>query len=162
MARQSRAKVQIAPARLKTTIEETTHFLNVDLEVKSRSNLQPLIDSINESKLAHELSSFCFGGLYHAGFEVSSYVKKIDPIIRIFARIIGERPPEPRRLWDRAVRRDLNIGIQSGLKGETYSIDADIVALAAKINAQIVITLYGAKRKALKPPRSDRRLGSFS
>ncbi|HLW75799.1 MAG TPA: hypothetical protein VKS01_02420 [Bryobacteraceae bacterium] len=36
------------------------------------------------------------------------------------------------------------IGIQSGLKGETYFIDSKTVAMAASINSRIVITIYGA------------------
>lgn len=132
-------------------IEPITTFLNVDLHVRSSSNLQPLIDAMEVRNRASTLWSQSTGRTRHAIFEVGRYrARTIDAVIREFARLIRALPTGPRRVWEKASRRDLNIGIQAGLKGETYSIDAKTVKIAADLGARIVFTVYGAKVNKLR------------
>jgi hypothetical protein len=71
--------------------------------------------------------------------------KTMEVTIRKFCKLITALPPAPRRTWNKATRRDFNIGIQSGMKGETFVIDAKTVKAAAAVGARMVMTIYGAK-----------------
>jgi phosphate starvation-inducible protein PhoH len=120
----------------------TTKFLNVDLDIYSKSSLQPLIDALG--KKVHVLHTDRVGRSHRAFLEVSGMTKTMDVTIRKFCKLITALPPAQRRTWKKATRRDFNIGIQSGMKGETFLIEAETVKAAAALGARIVMTIYGA------------------
>jgi len=77
--------------------------------------------------------------------EVSRQAPTVDATNRRFCRLIRALTPAQRRLWKKATRRDLNIGIQGTVEGNTFQIEAETVEAAAAVGARIVITVYGSR-----------------
>ena len=123
--------------------DSVTHFLNVDLDIYSRSNLRPLVDAFGKNVI--DLHTDRVGSLYWVLLEVSADAGTVDATIRKFCRLIRALAPTQRRLWNKATRRDFNIGIQSDVEGNTFHVEAETVKAAAAVGARIVITVYGTR-----------------
>src|SRR5580658_9001966 len=115
-----------------------THFLNVDLDIYSRSNLQPLVDAFGDKVIV--LHTDRVGRLYRAFLEENTSRRgspTVDTTIRKLCRLIRALTPAQRRLWNKATRRDFNVGIQSDVEGNTFQIEAETVKAAAAAGARI-------------------------
>jgi hypothetical protein len=126
--------------------DSITHFLNVDLHIYSRSNLQPLVDAFGEKVI--DLQNERVRGLYWVVLEENLSRRgspTVDRTIRRLCRLIRALTPAQRRLWNKATRRDFNVGIQSDVEGNTFQIEAETVKAAAAAGARIVITVYGTR-----------------
>jgi hypothetical protein len=119
-----------------------THFINVDLDVFSRSDLTPVVDSLGKNVCVLFLGKT--RRTHHTHLEVTSHAKSADATIRRFCKLIEALPKSKRLLWDRATRRDFNIGIQAGTARESFElpVEAGTVAWAARLKARIVFTVY--------------------
>ena len=121
---------------------QETHFLNVDLDIYSRKNLDALVAAFGQRVVV------LFAGknrrTYEAHLEISAAAKNPDRVIRAFVRLIQALPPSARRDWNAATHREFSIGIQAGAQpnAQDFLIDAATIALAAKVNAAISITIY--------------------
>jgi hypothetical protein len=116
-------------------------FLNVDLDIESTDDLAPLARAFGERVFVLERP----GG--RASFELSEPVSPTEPdaLILEFARMVNALPPAARGVWDRATRRALDIGIQSGHRPPnqaTYRLTPETLRAAADIGAEIAITVY--------------------
>jgi hypothetical protein len=120
----------------------TAQFLNVDMEVSSRSNLEPLVKALG--KKVDVLYAGRHRGMYHAYFELARRIKNADTAIRGFCKLIEALPVDARKLWDGASKRDFSIGVRSAVQAPVYDtvIQAKTVKGAADLNARIVFTLY--------------------
>lgn len=84
-------------------------FLNVDLEVVSRSKLALL--EAGFSKAAHALHSAALGtGVYLLSLESNRYPKDADSGIVALCDAVEELGRAERRLWDRALSRTFDVG----------------------------------------------------
>ena len=129
-------------------IDKSTHFLNVDLDIYSRSNLEPLVAALG--KRVFVLYVGCHKRTYEAHLEVAANASTADAVIKKFAALINSLPKSARKLWDTAKRRDFSIGVQAAVQSEVVDIalePATIRAVAA-LNARIVITVYAPRTKA--------------
>jgi hypothetical protein len=129
--------------------DSITHFLNVDLHIYSRSNLLPLVGALGKKVI--DLQNERVRGLYWAVLEVSGQAPTVDATIRKLCRLIRALTPAQRRLWNKATRRDFNIGIQGNVEGNTFHIEAETVKAAAAVGARVVITVYGSRLASLEP-----------
>jgi hypothetical protein len=117
-------------------------FLNVDLDLVSRSDLQPLVTALEPGAFAlhvgHEKRT------YSAHLELSKFPKSPDAAIRGFAALIQHLSRAERKLWDTAKVRDLNIGVQSAMQPRTFEINLtpDTLEIASILRARIVFTVY--------------------
>jgi len=117
-------------------------FLNVDLDLVSRSDLQPLVTALEPGLFAlhvgHEKRT------YSAHLELSKFPKTPDAAIRSFAVLIQNLSRSQRKLWDTAKVRDLNIGVQSAMQPRTFEIQLtpDTLGIASALRARIVFTIY--------------------
>jgi hypothetical protein len=119
-----------------------THFLNVDLDIFSSSDLQPLLDAL-ERKVC----------VLHAGRERRRHVahlelgrrtKNADATIRGFCALIAALPPAARKVWDGARSRDFSIGVQAGRSPNScdFIVEAKTVKAVADFGGRIVLTVY--------------------
>jgi hypothetical protein len=120
---------------------ETT-FLNVDLDLVSRSNLQPLV-----SALGRRIFPLYVGRIrrkYEVHLELSRAPKNPDEAIRHFAGLIRSLPNDERKLWDTARIRDFNIGVQAGMRPHAYklSLSPETIETISILRARIVVILY--------------------
>jgi hypothetical protein len=133
----------------------TTHFLNVDLGIKSRADLAPLLAKLDPKVVVlHQRRD---RGFHHASMELYEFSRYLDPerCIEGFARLIEKLPPATRRVWDRAAHRRFNIGIEAET-GAPYLalLEAKTIRRVAAVNGELVITVY-----CPRPERASRRRG---
>ncbi len=121
---------------------EPAHFLNIDLEIASRTSLAPLIAEL--SRTAFELHVGREGGMARAHYEVHGGNRTADATARGLVRLVERLSPAARRCWDRARVRDFNVGIQSSTTPRMLelALEAKTVAAIAAVGGRIVITVY--------------------
>ncbi len=136
---------------MKKSVPETSHFLNVDLDLFSKSNLQPLVTAMGDAVFVLHVGRY--KRTYRAHLEIPGLVKNADSAIQKFCSLIRSLPSEARQLWDSAKRRELNIGVQAGLQPDAYEIPltTETLRAASGVNARIVFTIYAPCRKQWKP-----------
>jgi hypothetical protein len=119
-----------------------TTFLNVDLDLCSRSNLQPLLSALEPKILI--LHAGRHGRMYRAHVELARSPKSADAAIRGFATLIGALPRSERRLWDAATIRDFNIGVQAGIRPHAHEVPLarETIDIVSALKARIVMTVY--------------------
>jgi hypothetical protein len=128
----------------------TARFLNVDLEVKSRMDLQQLATA-----LAKKASVLYIGRIrrtYHAHFELVRLTKTPAATIRGFCALIDALPRPAREVWDAAHFRDFNIGVQAGtlFQPTEFSLDTRTLNASCELGARIVLTVYGSPESPKK------------
>jgi hypothetical protein len=120
-------------------------YINVDLEVRSRTALQPLADA-----LSRRLFSLYVGGSkgdFLATFENGAGVAKTstpDLAMMRLVRAIDSLPPEIKRHWTGARDRVFDIGVAAatGSKAFQLSLSTATVAAVTRLNARIALTFY--------------------
>jgi hypothetical protein len=135
--------------------EGETAFLNVDVDVRSRKPLEPLVAAFTDKVSLHYIGRQ--GRKYWAHFAPYS-PKSPEAAIRALAAMVGRLPGAARRLWDGADERVFDIGIQAGLRphnGEYQLSDAS-VALIARLGGSIKVTVYAAEIPAAPSLRGGR------
>jgi uncharacterized protein (DUF433 family) len=127
---------------------DQTHFLNVDLEICSPTDLQPLVDAFGKRVFVLHVGRYRRS--YEAFLEVSRQTKDADGTIRAFCELIRALPRPAKKLWNEAKRRDFSIGIQACHQPSAadFALSADTLQQAAKLGARIVITVYAPQRSA--------------
>jgi len=128
------------------TISSPACFLNVDLEIISRSALEPLVNALGRRVLTLYLGPEF--ELNKAVLEISGQANSPDSCILNFCKLIRSLPPRERALWNAAKSRTFDIGIEAPEPGRTYwsPISAKAVRAAAEVNARIAISVYNANK----------------
>jgi len=121
---------------------DETHFANVDLDIHSRSDLEPIAAAMGD-----KVNVLFVGRVrrhYEAHLELSRITQTADSTIRGFCALIRQLPKAGRRLWDNATIREFNIGIQSQMKPIAFEITIGEAAVkeASERNARIGFTIY--------------------
>jgi hypothetical protein len=133
---------------MKRTNTDTTHFLNVDLDIYSKSNLQPLVTAMG--KQVHVLFLGRIKRTHQAHLELwkSGLHESADSIVRGFCVLIQKLPKSGVELWNGAKVRDFNVGVQAAMQPHSHEIAlaAETVRAAAEVNARIVLTVYAPER----------------
>jgi hypothetical protein len=122
-------------------------FLNVDLDVYSRSDLQPRVNGFGKRAIALYVGRERMGYSAHlelAGFERPS----ADATIRAFCTLIRALPKTERELWNGAKTREFSVGVQAGRQPFAcdFRIEAQTIKAVAELGAVIVLTVYGPER----------------
>ncbi len=122
-------------------------FLNVDVEVESSADLDPLVAVM--ARGAFHLANYRRGGRHHVRFELATSPRSADHGIRAFAKLLNRLPPKARRLWNAARRRDFDIGIQAPRRSDSaiLELSREAVQLASKLRGRILFTVYAAGGK---------------
>jgi hypothetical protein len=127
--------------------EEKSSFLNVDLVIRSKSDLRPLVAAFGKKVIVLHVGRH--RRTYNAYLEVSRLVRSPESAIREFCRLIHKLPRPARKLWDGATARIFDIGISKIDRGTYwFEISAETLAQAVTLNAIIAVTAYGKLRKA--------------
>lgn len=139
---------------------DETVFANVDLDIYSSTNLQPLVDAFGDR--IFDLWTGRVKRTYQTHLELE-WKKNQTPnsIILGFCRLVESLTPSTRRLWSSAKKKSFDIGIHAPALNHYYwsAVSPEAVRAAADVGAQIAITVYGAmkasKTKA-KPSSSSK------
>jgi hypothetical protein len=124
---------------------DETQFLNVDLDIEAPFDLAPLVAALGDA--VFELHSGIVGDRFETHLELageSIQPGSADIAIGVFVRLLSQLTPDAKQLWDRATRRDFNIGIQGGRTPHAFEValPRDVLAAVADLGARIVITVY--------------------
>lgn len=125
------------------TRRRPTHFLNVDLEVRSRKNIEPLVAWMDREAVV--LRSERHRGLHVASFELAS-ARQSTPDRRIarLAALVEALPTAERSLWDGASVRTFDVGVQAGADGHVFvaPLASATLSRVAGLGASVVVTVY--------------------
>jgi hypothetical protein len=135
-----------------------THFLNVDLEIESHHDLQPIVEDFGDDVF----NLYCgeAQGHYLATFElhVSSGTDP-DSIIYSFCELIESFGTEAKKLWESAFTKVFDIGYESGSEPISYSSEIRVgtIERVALLGASIRVTIYpsGPINPANNPGAAD-------
>lgn len=129
-----------------------TEFLNVDLDVYSGSDLQPLVNGFGKKVVALYVGRE--RKKYSAHLELIGFQKNpsADSAIRAFCTLIQALPETERELWNGAKTREFSVGVQAGQQPSAcdFRIEAQTIKAVAELGAVIVLTVYSpelAKRR---------------
>jgi hypothetical protein len=126
-----------------------THFLNVDLDIYSKRDLQPLVDRFGRKVFSLYVGRQ--GGKFSAHLELAGTRPTItaDATIRAFCRLVGDLPEAERKIWDAAIVRSFSVGIQTeiGSPVQDFQVRKETVTSVSEIGAEIVLTVYAPERK---------------
>ena len=93
-------------------VPDQTAFLNVDLDIVSRRDLQPFADHVTSWVFALHVGKW--RGQYRAHFELTRQARTTEVVVRRFVEKLERLPAPAARLWRTATRRTFNIGVQAG------------------------------------------------
>lgn len=124
------------------TSDASARYLNVDLEIRSRSDLAPLAKALSRRLIVLHVGKIGRGFLL--SLEASGLSVHPDAVIRRFDRAIASLSPAARKLWTRARDRVFDIGIEttSGKTSFVLTLDPDTVKTVARLKARIALTVY--------------------
>ena len=141
-------------------IAEVTEFLNVDLDIHARSDLRPLVAALAPTVRA----LYCekSGRGYFARLELARQPRTPDEALVRFSKAIARLPTSAKRLWDRAAKRELSIGVQGGVRPwvTEYVVRPSTMASIARLEARVLVTVYGRPNKVIGPNGKGKRLES--
>jgi hypothetical protein len=129
---------------------DTSLFCNVDLDIYSKSDLQPLVSAFGDKII--DLYVRRVRRAYEVHLELGAWKRNQTPswVILGFCKLIKELPPEKRRIWNAAKTKSFDIGIAAPTKGSHYW---SAVGAAADVGAQIAITVYAPMKVSSKPKK---------
>jgi hypothetical protein len=127
--------------------DETT-LLNVDLDIWSRSPLDSLVAAFGRRVIVLHVGKEGRRHVAHLELARDDRARGADRRIRDFVTLIRRLPAKVRASWNRAQRRDFNIGIQAAGKPFSHAapLHSSTVRAVAAVNARIVVTVYGAEK----------------
>jgi hypothetical protein len=136
-----------------------TRLLNVDLDIWAKAPLDDLVRAFGRRVFV--LHAGREGRRYAAHLELAreGASRGADALIRRFVALVRRLPPKARALWNRARRRDFNVGIQAASNPYSYELPLEVstVRAAASVDARVVFTVYGAESKGARPTVRERR-----
>jgi hypothetical protein len=129
-------------------------YLAVDLHVRSRRSLAPLLQAWPNAQTPERIGSEAPRWLVVSGPVLIRLTRKVpdtaDDAVRAWVRAIDRLPARARRCWNQATSRIFDVGIQAGLAPSCYEevvLPRRTVEAIARVRGQIQITLYAPRRE---------------
>jgi hypothetical protein len=118
----------------------TTKFLNLDLDIRSGSELDELLEGLKPDVVVmnHESAGYASVELRHL------QPKTIDEAILHYSKIILSLPSHLRALWENCDKRTMNVGIEAGNEpySTSFAVSESTTALLVAMRAELVFTVY--------------------
>ena len=130
---------------MSTTLEGTTEFLNVDLDIYSRRSLKPLVRAFGEQVIVLYLGRERQD--YVAHLELADQPKAADRAVRDFGNLVNRLTSAQRKIWNTAIARSFNIGIQAASKAKPFEIELSprTIRVLCSLNAGVAFTVYAPR-----------------
>ena len=121
---------------------DATTFLNVDLDIASKVSLDPLVAAFGRKVFVHHVGRI--KRKFWARVSRFSYGQSADTLTRELCAMVLGLPRAPRALWNSAISREFNVGIQAGLRPHCHEVrlTKKTVALVARLGGTIALTTY--------------------
>jgi hypothetical protein len=130
-----------------SALTPTTEFLNVDLEVRSRRSLAPLLEVWPSAQTPGRTPGRAPRWVLISGV---SYKSSADRLARELIALVDKLPPRARRCWSQSSSRVFDIGIQAGLAPRNFEgvrLATDVLRAMARLKIRLVITVYAPSRE---------------
>jgi hypothetical protein len=123
-------------------------YLNVDLEIRSQSDLTPLVQALRRRLFV--LHAGRMRGTFFASFETPGASYPPDIAIRRLASALLRLPPPLRKQWRQARDRVFDIGIARAAGATPFSLALrnETMRIVTELNARLALTLYPHTREA--------------
>ena len=141
-----------------------TRFLNVDLDLQSVAEPDPLIKALGSAVLCQRVGRV--GRAHRVRFMLSRQPASPSDAIVGFAKLVTKFPDEGRAIWNNARSKEFDIGIESGFEpfSAEWVLERRVIDVIAELGARLRITVYapdvpGAAggRPTSKSPKKPRR-----
>ncbi len=135
--------------KVKTRRKQDICFVNVDLEIESKNDLQSLIGKFGKSVVVLYHDRLANGNDF-VSLEISlnsvqaENYGEVDDTVSAFCDLVENLPSELRNTWNKSTERKFNIGFESGNTEKTFNttIQTRTLKRLAKIGGSIQITIY--------------------
>lgn len=117
-------------------------YLNVDLLIKSRDDLSPVVNNFGEDVLV--LHNGKAGEYFSAYLETAQSLADPNEDIVHFCMLIEALPPVERQIWDNCFHKIFDLGYSCGASNRSFSSDlrTDTIEKIAKYGASLRVTIY--------------------
>ena len=121
---------------------EDIRYLTVDLVVKSREDLTPIVNDFGEEVFV--LHNGKTGDFYHAYLEISERYEGPNKEIGFFCSLIEALGPVERQIWDNCFSKTFDIGYECGDSNRSFSSELrpEVIERIANCGGSIEITIY--------------------
>jgi ligand-binding SRPBCC domain-containing protein len=122
-------------------------FLSVDLVVRSRLSLAPLLETWPWAQTPGRKGTQAPRWIIVTPQCLS---KTADKALSEFAKLVEKLPQPARHCWDDASTRTFDIGIQAGLEPSSFEdvqLHEDTLQAIVRIRGRILVTLYAPCRE---------------
>jgi len=122
------------------------YFLNVDLDIESKSSLRVLVRELG--KRVSVMFSGRMNGRYCLFVESAGPERYQDATITALCTLIEELSPPARQVWDAAHRKEFDLGYESRLSSQRANrlrILPGTLRRVAELGASVAVTLYSEK-----------------
>jgi len=132
---------------------EPTCFLNVDLDIWSRTDLAPLVAAFGERVFVLYVGPEGRRHGAHLELAGSGIRGSADSLIQAFVALIRALPRSARLHWRTASLRSFNVGIQASTQPYSYELQLqpETLRAVAHIGAAVTFTVYAAPVPASTP-----------
>ncbi len=123
-----------------------SEFINVDLDLNGPCDMQRLIAALGPVHAIAEPGPKGCAPFYI--LEVDAVGLGLEATIGSFLHRVEQLDEQERAAWDQCSLRRFNVGIQAGLDptAAMFTLPAELLARVALAGAEVVLTLYGARR----------------
>jgi len=143
--------------KVRTRRKEDFHFINVDLELASSENVQPLVKELGENisayycsdideiaNLALDLREIKGVDFYNTYNDENEIIGSVDIYISEFCNLLENLSEESRRIWKGCHRKEVDIGFQAGNTPKSFQtqIRTETIKRCGELGATILITVY--------------------
>ena len=132
---------------MKKNVESGAKYLNVDLEIRSRSDLTPLVGALSRSLFL--LHAGRIRGTFLASFETPGLDLPPDRAIKRLADAVSALPPSARKFWKLARDRVFDIGVAKSASRGVFALALrpETLGTIAQLDARLAFTLYPAEKR---------------
>lgn len=119
-----------------------TEFAAVDLDVRSRRSLAPLLDAWPWAQTPGRAGNAAPRWLL---VTPRGSPRTADQFVKEFAQLVDTLPSAAKRCWNQASSRTFDIGIQAGLtppRFEDVRLSRDSLRRLSRLRASILVTVY--------------------
>jgi hypothetical protein len=123
--------------------DEQTRFLNVDLELVTRSAIDGLLAHWGALVMLRDSVD---DGVRTVWIELEEDHPDADSTLGAFLSLVESLPAPVQKHWDDCLDRCFNIGFQAGITAQAvgFSIAPNTLRRIADSNARVEVTIYGA------------------
>jgi len=119
-----------------------TRLLNVDLDLKSVAEPEPLIKALGRTVLCQRVGKV--GRAHWIRLMLSRQPSSPTDAILGFAKLVTKLPDDPRAIWEKAQSKEFDIGIESGFEpfSAEWVLERRVIEVIAELGARLRITVY--------------------